>query len=173
MGPLLGRLAAERAQQAAEDRIMDTETAFGDDEPFGVVSDQEKVPTKFSCPECNGVLSELREGTLLRFRCQIGHNFSPQSALAHQTAATQRALSSALTVVNERGLLLRRLARKAADRRDHLATRRFEAQARAVETRRIQMRELLGSTEAAVEDMSDGELMESFTGPAGREDSGR
>jgi len=150
MGQLLGRLAQERARQM-EDTLMDREPALGDDGPLDVVGAQEGIPTCFSCPECNGVLSELREGTLLRFRCQIGHQYSPRSALAQHTAATQRALSSALTAVNERGLLLRRLAREAADRHDYLATRRFEARAQDVEARRIQMRGWLDATDAALD----------------------
>ncbi len=149
-GPLLGRLAAERVQQATEDTIVDSTPTLGDDGPLDVVGAPVGIPTALSCPECNGVLSELREGTLLRFRCQIGHRFSPQSALAHQTTATQRALSSALTAVNERGLLLRRMAREAADRHDHLSTRRFEAQARAAETEQSRMRGLIEATDAAL-----------------------
>jgi two-component system chemotaxis response regulator CheB len=146
IGPLLGRLAVKRIRQVEETEM--TTLPFGDHGPLDVVGEGEGQPTRFSCPECSGVLSELHEGTLLRFRCQIGHGYSPKSLVAHQTAQTQRALSNALTVVNERGLLLRRLAGEAADRQDHLATRRFEAQARAAETQYAQMRGLFESLDA-------------------------
>jgi two-component system, chemotaxis family, protein-glutamate methylesterase/glutaminase len=160
IGPLLGELAMQRATQPMEETPMDTEPAFGADGPIDVVGEADGVPTPFSCPECNGVLSELREGTLLRFRCQIGHRFSPKSALAHQTNATQRALAGALTAVNERSLLLRRLARDAAERHDYLATRRFESQARAAESRQSQMRGLLEAADTALDDMDECEVTE-------------
>jgi two-component system, chemotaxis family, protein-glutamate methylesterase/glutaminase len=155
MGPLLGRLAVARIGEAEEETDMVTLPPFSDDGPLDVVGEAEGQPTRFSCPECSGVLSELHEGTLLRFRCQIGHGYSPKSLVAHQTITTQRALSHALTVVNERGLLLRRLAHEAADRHDHLATRRFETQARAAETQYGKMRDLLETTDANLDDMDE------------------
>lgn len=151
MGALLGRLAIERAVE--EDDTM-AEALFppsGKDGPADVTGDQPGSPLPISCPECSGVLSEVREGSLLRFRCQIGHRYSPASVVAQQSEATQRALSAALTAVNERELLLRRLAQDATDHQDHAAVRRFGAQAAAAAAHHEQVRALLGAVEAAVE----------------------
>ena len=150
MGPLLGRLARELGRRK-EDMIVDAEPAFGDPGSLDGEGGKADMPTRFTCPECHGVLSELHEGTFLRFRYQIGHQYSPQSALALQATATPRALSSALTSVNERGLLLRRLAREADERHDHLASRRFEARAREAEARENEMRGWIGATDASME----------------------
>src|SRR5439155_13811669 len=38
-------------------------------------------PSVFTCPECHGVLWELEEGELLRFRCRVGHAFSVDTLL--------------------------------------------------------------------------------------------
>lgn len=151
MGPLLARLAAERAQEE-EEMADEVPPVLGDYGPVDVVGSETGSPEPFSCPECGGVLSELREGTLLRFRCQIGHRYSPESVLASQADGTQRALSGALTAVNERGLLLRRLAREASARGDYQATRRFGAQAEIAEGQRREMVLLIASAEASVDE---------------------
>src|ERR1043166_4920194 len=39
-------------------------------------------PSNYACPECHGVLLELKEGSLWRFRCHTGHASSIQSLLA-------------------------------------------------------------------------------------------
>ncbi|MBI3280330.1 MAG: chemotaxis protein CheB, partial [Acidobacteria bacterium] len=33
-------------------------------------------PSLYSCPECQGVLWELEDEDLLRFRCRIGHAYT-------------------------------------------------------------------------------------------------
>src|SRR5205823_4853186 len=39
------------------------------------VHDDERpgVPSAFACPECGGVLWELHDNKLVRFRCRVGH----------------------------------------------------------------------------------------------------
>ena len=39
-------------------------------------------PSPFTCPECNGVLSEMKGAVPLRFRCQVGHAYTADT-LAH------------------------------------------------------------------------------------------
>ena len=39
-------------------------------------------PSSFACPECHGVLLQLKEGTRTRFRCHTGHAYSVNSLLA-------------------------------------------------------------------------------------------
>src|SRR5262245_16612417 len=34
------------------------------------------TPSRFACPECHGVLLELKEGTRTKFRCHTGHAYS-------------------------------------------------------------------------------------------------
>ncbi|MEY4577436.1 MAG: hypothetical protein RL701_2139, partial [Pseudomonadota bacterium] len=40
------------------------------------------VPSAFACPDCHGVLWELHEGKLVRYRCRVGHAYLPQSLAA-------------------------------------------------------------------------------------------
>nr|WP_250647454.1 chemotaxis protein CheB [Flavisolibacter tropicus] len=41
--------------------------------------------TPFTCPECNGALTEIREGNLIRYRCHTGHGFTADALLAGLT----------------------------------------------------------------------------------------
>jgi len=34
------------------------------------------TPSRFSCPECNGVLWEIDDQNMIRFRCRVGHAFA-------------------------------------------------------------------------------------------------
>jgi two-component system chemotaxis response regulator CheB len=155
MGPLLGRLAAAVAEGAEHMPDDAPETALADHGVLDVTAGGEGTPVPFSCPECDGVLSEIRDGGLLCFRCQVGHRFSPESVAAAQQAALGHTLWRALMALNERVLLLRRLAREAHHRRDPLARQRFEAQARAAEVHKEQMREVLRALTEARGNMGD------------------
>jgi hypothetical protein len=74
--------------------------------PFG-------APSVYSCPDCGGVLQERQEGSLLRFRCQVGHAFSVESLLAVQPDILEQALWSALKTLWEWEHLLQRLSDQA------------------------------------------------------------
>jgi two-component system chemotaxis response regulator CheB len=67
-------------------------------------------PTGFTCPECTGPLWEVRRGDVVRYRCRVGHEFSEPAMVALQGTAVERALYTALEVLEERAELLRRVA---------------------------------------------------------------
>ncbi|MCA1597774.1 MAG: chemotaxis protein CheB [Chloroflexi bacterium] len=154
LGPLIAALAAEKGEEIAMRTDDAPDLPVAEDGAVAIVGEDAGTPTPFSCPECTGVLSEVREGTLLRFRCQIGHRYSPLSLAVSQRDALDQALAAALTAINERGLALRRLAEDADARGDGLAARRFAAQARAAEEHRAQMRVVLDGV-ADVADAAD------------------
>jgi two-component system chemotaxis response regulator CheB len=81
----------------------------------------------FVCPECNGPLYETREGTLIKFNCQIGHSFSPESLTAAHTDTLERALWIAVRTLNERVAINEALAQKQLELKNtHLAERLAE-----------------------------------------------
>ncbi len=66
------------------------------------------TPSVYSCPDCGGVLQERHEGSLLRFRCQVGHAFSVESLLAVQPEVLEQSLWGALKTLREREHLVQR-----------------------------------------------------------------
>lgn len=73
-------------------------------------------PSAFACPDCHGVLWELEEGELLRFRCRVGHTYTADSLGAAMSEATEDALWIAKRALEEKAALLRRLAERTGPR---------------------------------------------------------
>ncbi|WP_336487266.1 chemotaxis protein CheB [Methylobacterium nigriterrae] len=72
-------------------------------------------PAPLTCPDCGGVLSQVRAPGPLRFRCQVGHGFTGQVLADKQEGAVDEALRVALRIVEERVELLARLARNSEE----------------------------------------------------------
>ena len=70
-------------------------------------------PLVFGCPECGGVLWEIHQGGLLRFRCRVGHAYTAQHLRAEQGQVIESALWAALRALEESAVLYRRLANRA------------------------------------------------------------
>lgn len=64
----------------------------------------------YTCPECHGVLMQLKEGNLLRFRCYTGHAYSLNSLLAEMTRSVEDTLWSALRVIEASEMLMTHMA---------------------------------------------------------------
>lgn len=62
-----------------------------------------------SCPECQGVLSEIRGSRPLRFRCQIGHGYTADF-LASRVEDVDEAIRVAMRIMEERVTLVTRMA---------------------------------------------------------------
>ncbi|HEX6293263.1 MAG TPA: chemotaxis protein CheB [Herpetosiphonaceae bacterium] len=101
------------------------------------------LPSAFSCPECNGVLYELHDSDLVRFRCRVGHAFSVESVFAEQAEALETALWVALNTLEESASLGRRMAQQARERGHMMLVRRFESKARESEQRAATIRQVL------------------------------
>jgi two-component system chemotaxis response regulator CheB len=69
--------------------------------------------TRFTCPDCGGVLFERHEGALERFQCSVGHVFSIESLSSAQAEALEGALWAAVRSLEDRAALLARLAGRA------------------------------------------------------------
>jgi two-component system chemotaxis response regulator CheB len=85
--------------------------------------------SRFACPECGGVLSEIREESIRRYRCHTGHAYSSEALLAEIDNSIYSNLWSAVRATEERILLLRQLAATPGD--DERATRYLALAARA------------------------------------------
>jgi two-component system chemotaxis response regulator CheB len=86
-------------------------------------------PSALSCPHCQGVLSEMRTPGPLRYRCQTGHAFTAETALAAQQNDIDEALMVALRVMEERVTLTQRMCREARDQGRDAMAETYEARA--------------------------------------------
>jgi two-component system chemotaxis response regulator CheB len=100
-------------------------------------------PSGFSCPDCNGVLWEIQDEEIFRFRCRVGHEWSPEGLLAQQNDSIEAALWIALRSLEERGSLSRRIAESAEDRNHQISASRFHDQADEAEHGAALLRALL------------------------------
>ena len=89
----------------------------------------EGKPSAFSCPDCHGVLWEITDGELTRYRCRVGHAYSPQSLLASQSDNLEEALWTALRALEESAAMAERLQARAAERGHTLSAQQFGNQA--------------------------------------------
>jgi two-component system chemotaxis response regulator CheB len=97
----------------------------------------------FTCPECHGTLWEADERGIVRFRCRVGHVYSPESMLAAQTDSVDRALWIALRSLEERAALTHRLSERARSRRHLWVSKAFEERALAADQHAAVIRDLL------------------------------
>jgi two-component system chemotaxis response regulator CheB len=67
-------------------------------------------PSNYTCPECHGVLLQMKEGTRFRFRCHTGHGFSMESLLADITEKMDDALWNSIRAFEEGELFMRHMA---------------------------------------------------------------
>ena len=63
-----------------------------------------------TCPECGGLLWELRDAKLHRYRCRLGHAFTAESLLAGQSEMIEYALWAAVRTMEDRVRILMTLA---------------------------------------------------------------
>lgn len=113
IAPVLIRLSSidadEKAGGSVSDEVeIELEIARGE-EALGVGVRRRGRPSSYACPACHGVLLQLAEDGLLRFRCHTGHAYSLQSLLAEIEHAVEEARWNAARAVDERIMFLNRV----------------------------------------------------------------
>ncbi len=141
IGPRLERLAHQQAGEegaypVAEDMQEEVKYA-GMNMDNGLFSTSERVgkPSAFSCPECGGVLWEVQDEEMLRFRCRVGHAFSVESVEGAQVEQLEDALWTALKTLEENASLSRSMAKRARERGQKSLARSYEERVHSVEQR--------------------------------------
>jgi two-component system, chemotaxis family, protein-glutamate methylesterase/glutaminase len=112
MGGLLNRLTRERAAATLPIPLeIRLETAIAAQELSGMQTDDRLgTVSRFTCPECHGSLWEIDDGSLLRYRCHVGHAFTGEAVLDAHTSTAEEMLWNLLRVHRERAALARRMA---------------------------------------------------------------
>ena len=129
----MGALLAEVARQVAGPSVplpgeYSTEDLIAAQE-FAVMETEIQTPghtSPFSCPDCGGVLNQLETGAELRFRCQVGHAFTPLGLADAQNGELERALGIAVRTHRDRIRLFGQMADSARERGLPHAVSRWE-----------------------------------------------
>jgi two-component system, chemotaxis family, protein-glutamate methylesterase/glutaminase len=134
LGALLSRLVREPIPPRREpraDRDLALETRIADLDAEALHSDDRPgKPSPFSCPDCGGVLWEIEQDDYTRYRCRVGHAYSPESMLGAQDDVLEEALWSALKTLEENARLSSRLAASERERGNQWLVERFEEKER-------------------------------------------
>jgi two-component system chemotaxis response regulator CheB len=129
IGDVLARLVQESAcdsiplppEYLVEDRIAAQE--------FAVIESDIITPGKpshISCPDCGGVLNDIETQDDVRFRCQVGHAFTPLGLAAAQSEELERALGIAVRTHRDRVKLFTQMTDTARNRGLSHAARRWD-----------------------------------------------
>jgi len=68
--------------------------------------------TAFTCPDCGGRLWSVENGNLKHYRCHIGHAYSESDLLLRQAETTEQTLWASVRMMEERKLLVEKLAKQ-------------------------------------------------------------
>jgi two-component system chemotaxis response regulator CheB len=108
--PLLANLYAEEIPNTmpAIPEMLTVETLAD----TGKVTPMEQLgkPSTYTCPECAGVLWEIDDKELLRFRCRVGHAFSAEGLAGEHKKLTEDTLWAAARSLEESASFARRLS---------------------------------------------------------------
>jgi two-component system, chemotaxis family, protein-glutamate methylesterase/glutaminase len=152
MGPLLTKLVRQSAGPTPKppaDLALEVRIAAQHDRGIDL-PEQLGERSVLTCPECSGVLWEIKDGSLTRFRCHVGHAYSLEKLAEDQMTETDRALSTALRALDERVVILRKLADEAAQsQRDSMQRQWNERAAEYEKQAEVIRRALMRSQETA------------------------
>ncbi|WP_437901405.1 chemotaxis protein CheB [Sorangium sp. So ce124] len=135
----LAPLLMDLVQQEAGDAPAEGRAALG-----GATVDA--VESDFTCPGCGGNLIRSDDGTMLHFRCKVGHRYSPEGLEDEQASALDAALWIALRTIEDSLALARKMAARAAERNQPLLLALYEERVRVAEERGTLVRRALLGT---------------------------
>jgi two-component system chemotaxis response regulator CheB len=115
IAPLLVRLTTEAAEEEGAFQVpkkVEIEVNIAKEQKAldaGVL--QLGEPSNYACPECHGVLLQVKDGgSLFRFRCHTGHAYSIESLLTEITEKMDDALWNSIRAFEEGELFMRYMA---------------------------------------------------------------
>ena len=147
----LGKVIVEYVQTPVDERELrpmtdDTrEVAYAAVRLDTIESPEEHPGTvsPFSCPDCGGVLWQIREGDIVRFRCRVGHGWTMDALLTEQADQVDDALWAALRALEERASLLWQMSARYRRHGSDALGARFQRQSEQMEARAHLVRDLL------------------------------
>lgn len=152
IAPLLVKLAREPVEEPVpapfpsdgHDGELEMEANVSNMDP-AAIHDRKRPgqPSVFGCPDCHGTLFELHDSELTRFRCRVGHAYSPESLLAAQSDGIEAALWTALRALEEKVALTERMLQRMRARGHRASLAHFERQSQDTQQQAEVLRQLL------------------------------
>ena len=102
---------------------------------------EELEPPGFTCPDCGGVLTEVKSGRSVQLLCHVGHRFSLKTFSEAHADALERALWVALRRLNEQQSIQENLAE--ANRQNSALSKRYRENAIAAQHDKKLLHEIL------------------------------
>jgi two-component system chemotaxis response regulator CheB len=168
MADLLVRLSCETVEMSEvvmeDEKRIETEVSIAkEDNAFesGIMDLGELAP--YTCPDCHGILTTLRDGKRPRFRCHTGHAFTADALLEALTENIEASMWNAVRGMEEGIMLLDHMGRHLSEeKRTDLALLYFQ-RAREARERAHMIRETLLQPNG----LNDGEILgEAGEGPS-------
>ncbi len=111
--PVVNRIAHQELapgthQPAVHECVVESGDAMANEVDLSYA--QTESPSGFICPECGGALWERTEDGAKKFRCRIGHAYSPDSLLDAENESVEAALWNAVRSLEESAAIARRVA---------------------------------------------------------------
>jgi len=135
--PALSRLAEGNAQGSpAVDAAPAVPTWVEAENRFGMQGvemhrlEEFAKPSTFTCPDCHGTLWELNDQLPRRFRCHTGHAYTERNLVALQGELVEESIWGAVRALQEKEMLLRRMAEDALQNKHIAGSLDYSAQAR-------------------------------------------
>ncbi|MFB9991384.1 chemotaxis protein CheB [Deinococcus oregonensis] len=141
LAALLLRLGAERQQRQAEVdeavrervkievRIARSENAFRQ----GVMNFGKVTPQ--TCPECGGVLVQIKEGGFTRYRCHTGHAYTGDTLLVSVTEHVEETLWRTMRTLEEAAMLLENTGQEFGAAGQERLAAEYQRKAKEIESR--------------------------------------
>jgi two-component system chemotaxis response regulator CheB len=144
LGALLGRLvrqAPSRRKRPSDDILTEAviaERVVSDVHAVDILGEQ--VP--YNCPACGGVLWQMNQPKVNRYRCHVGHAFTGDALLATQSEKIEETLWVTLRMLEERRNLAHAMSKKAGNA---VAARSAGTRAKEADVHIARIREMLGA----------------------------
>jgi two-component system, chemotaxis family, protein-glutamate methylesterase/glutaminase len=102
--------SGETGEFAVPDEIRMEIDIANERHPLDAGLEQSANPSPYACPECHGVLLQVKGEGPVRFRCHTGHAYSVGSLIAEVDEKIDEALWNAIRALEEAALLRARLS---------------------------------------------------------------
>ncbi len=118
----------------------------------------------YTCPECHGVLMQLKEGNLIRFRCHTGHAYSLNTLLTEVTQSIEETLWDGIRTIEASEMLMIHTAKHLREMNEHEAADLLLQKAEDAKRRANLVRQAVMSNEILSQDNVNEEIEQEHRG---------